>query len=110
MEFLIVNDNNNSVKVALSDVFYLTPSGEKPHVLDVVTLQGLYEVHSTLSRLESELKSGFFRCHRKYLVNLKMVRGINNSTKSILFFGDQVGSIPYSRYKKKELLALWKQI
>ncbi len=43
-------------------------------------------------------------------VKLHVVRGINNSTKSILFFGDQVGSIPYSRYKKKELLALWKQI
>ncbi|MEN4387607.1 LytTR family transcriptional regulator DNA-binding domain-containing protein [Streptococcus pyogenes] len=52
----------------------------------------------------------FFRCHRKYLVNLKKIRGFNHSTKSILFFGDQVEDISYSRYKKKELLKFWKQI
>ncbi|HHH5247110.1 TPA: LytR/AlgR family response regulator transcription factor [Streptococcus pyogenes] len=110
MEFLVVNDKNNIMKVALSDIFYLTPSGEKPHVLNVVTLQGFYEIHATISSLEAELQSVFFRCHRKYLVNLKKIRGFNHSTKSILFFCDQVEDISYSRYKKKELLKFWKQI
>ncbi|NQK17498.1 LytTR family transcriptional regulator [Streptococcus suis] len=110
MEFLIVTDNQNSLKVALSDIFYVTPSAEKPHVLTVVTVQGCYELRDTLGNLEEQLQSRFFRCHRKYLVNLEKIRGFNNLKRSILFFGDQVEDIPYSRYKKKELLKLWKWI
>ncbi|MGT2728535.1 LytR/AlgR family response regulator transcription factor [Streptococcus phocae subsp. salmonis] len=101
LEFLIVNINNKPVKVALSDIFYITTSGEKPHVLNVITFQGLYKIHATLSSLESKLQNRFFRCHCKYFVNFKKIHGFNNSTNSVLFFGDQVGSIPYSRYKKK---------
>jgi DNA-binding LytR/AlgR family response regulator len=47
-------------------------------------------------------KPVFFRCHRRYLINCEYFEYVNYSSFIISLNG--YGSIPFSRYKKKELL------
>jgi ABC-2 type transport system ATP-binding protein len=66
--------------------------------------------HSTLAELERRLgRSGFFRAHRSYLVNLQRVKEVTPYTRDsfTLILDDAVGTaLPLSKAAARELRAL----
>ncbi|CAZ55662.1 LytTR family DNA-binding domain-containing protein [Streptococcus sp. P25B114] len=109
MNFLIVNKDDISMKLFLEDIFYISSDTTKPHMLKAVTESGVFEFYGTLKDLEDKLKLNFFRCHRKFLVNIDKIQGLNLSERLIVFTNDGVGTISFSRYKQKELNKLWRR-
>ncbi|MFF2886017.1 LytTR family transcriptional regulator DNA-binding domain-containing protein [Paenibacillus sp. NPDC057967] len=69
-----------------------------------------YDCALTLTELEQRLlNSGFFRCHRSYIVNLQKVREIITWTKNSYSLRLNTGKeivVPLSRYKLQELKEL----
>ena len=71
------------------------------HLTYIVSDEGRQEYTVSLSELEEKLKGhGFFRCHKSYLVNLKMVKGIKSSEIEMKN-GDLV---PLSKYRRSEFV------
>lgn len=107
MRYLFVKNGKMYIKLQIDDIFYITTS-TVPHLLHVVTRDGIYDISTQLQMLEKSLTLTFFRCHRKYLVNLSVIKGIDKSSRTITFLDEKVGDIYYSRRKQKELERLWK--
>lgn len=68
---LLISSRRGSVAVPFSEILYVERG---PRRLDVHTKNGNYEMYGSLNQLEAELGSGFYRCHRAFLVNLAWVR------------------------------------
>ncbi len=72
------------------------------HTTYIISAEGRNEYIVSLSELEEKLKGhGFFRCHKSYLVNLKMVKGIKSSEIEMKN-GDMV---PLSKYRRSDFLS-----
>lgn len=74
------------------------------------TAAGRYLVERTLVELEAELGSGFFRCHRRYLVNLAQIAEIlpaEAGTYRILLRTESRDEIPLSRRQARRLRELF---
>lgn len=109
MNFLIVNKDEISMKLFFEDIFYISSDTIKPHMLKAVTESGVFEFYGTLKDLEDKLKLNFFRCHRKFLVNITKIQGLNLSKRLIVFSNASITNVSFSRYKQKELIKLWKR-
>lgn len=110
MRSIIVNDQKVQVKVDLMDIFYIIPASDKNHILKVVTVNGVYEIYNSLTNVEDKLSFIFYRCHRKYIVNLEKIRALDKVNRTIMFLDEAIDTISYSRLKQKELEKLWEQI
>lgn len=74
--------------------------------LQVHTEDGQYETADyTLERIENTLKYGFFRCHRKYIVNIKHISGYDRSNR-LLYLTNM--TIPLGRKYKQEFEQIWR--
>lgn len=60
---------------------------------------GVLDYYDKLTELERRLGSGFFRCHRSYLVNLDRVRGCGGGLVTL----SGGGAVPVSRLREGEL-------
>lgn len=102
--YLLLEEETEAEKIPVSRILYaeafshttalyLTPgSGEKKPVCR--------EIRMCLGDLEGRLAgSGFFRCHRSYLVHLPYIRKIDKT--SVLL--DHAGPLPVSRGKRADL-------
>ena len=64
---LLIQTRNRNYNLDQSTIFYLESRGKK---VEIHTHLETIEVYASISKLEEQLGSGFYRCHRGYLVNL----------------------------------------
>jgi len=83
--------------VPLAEVAYCEVLGRKVYVHR--TDGTVLDYYDRLEALERRLGSGFFRCHRSYLVNLDHVRGLNGGRVTL----DGGGAVPVSRLRERDL-------
>lgn len=98
------NQEDKIVLVDIEDLFYCYVEGEKTYGK---TRDKLYQTRFTLSELEN--KTGFFRCHKSFIVNTKRIVEMYpwfNGTYQ-LAIGDKDNSLlPLSRSNVKKLKSL----
>ena len=58
----------------------------------------MVDYYERIEKLEARLGSGFFRCHRSYLINLKYLKGFKNGTA----YMEGGREIPVSRLRGRE--------
>jgi ABC-2 type transport system ATP-binding protein len=90
-----------------TDILYVTAQDNKAYLQ---TATDLYPTQFTLSELEKRLsRSGFFRAHRSYLVNLQHVKEVIPYTRdsfSLRLRDDDNTTIPLSKSAARELREL----
>ena len=92
------------IRILEDDILFFTPSVH--HRLLICTLEGNYETKDyTLDQLEEKLHHNFFRCHRKYIVNLQKISSYDK-TKRTLFVENQTLSL--GRNYKQKFDVLWR--
>ena len=64
---LLIQTRNRNYNLDQSTIFYLESRGKK---VEIHTQRETIAVYASISKLEEQLGSGFYRCHRGYLVNL----------------------------------------
>ena len=64
---LLLQTRNRNYNLDQSTIFYLESRGKK---VEIHTPGETIEVYASISKLEEQLGSSFYRCHRGYLVNL----------------------------------------
>ena len=69
-ELLLIKTRNRTFPLQKSSILYVESRGKKAEVHTVKESVGIY---ASLNGLEAELGTGFYRCHRGYLVNLAYV-------------------------------------
>ena len=69
-EQIFFRTKSRNITVPKGDILYVESRGRK---VDIHTLRECVTVYATMSGLEEQLGSGFYRCHRGYLVNLARV-------------------------------------
>lgn len=71
-----MRDGNVTRSVPTDDIYYIESNNRKiiVHMRDEVI-----ECYGKIGELELELKEGFFRIHKGYLVNMKYVEGYNRT-------------------------------
>lgn len=69
-EQLFFRTRNRSFMLRKQDILYVESRGRK---VDIHTVRECVTVYATMNSLEEQLGSGFYRCHRGYLVNLAHV-------------------------------------
>ncbi|SES15248.1 LytR/AlgR family response regulator transcription factor [Streptococcus gallolyticus] len=109
MDYIIVTQNKVTLKIKLGDIFYIG-TADKPHVLKIVTEDDCYEIYGKLKEIQAQASTIFTRCHKKYLVNLTHVKGINKEEQEIVFTTSKVDSIKCSRRCLKEVMQIWKNL
>lgn len=94
---LLIRRGTTQEVVPLAEIAYCEVLGRKVylHRTDGTVL----DYYDRLEALERRLGSGFFRCHRSYLVNLDHVRGLSGGRVTL----DGGGGIPVSRLREREL-------
>jgi len=80
-EFLFVKVDTRIVKIEFNEIDYIKGTG------DYVTIyagKSQYIVHSTMSGIENKLPGNYFvRVHKSYIINLKKISSIEDTTISI---------------------------
>nr|MBN1230171.1 LytTR family transcriptional regulator DNA-binding domain-containing protein [Anaerolineae bacterium] len=99
--------NENIVLVEPADILFAVVHDERAHIQ---TVDGLLPTRFTLAELEERLaRSGFFRAHRSYLVNLQYVKEVIPYTRdsfSLKLKDADSTQIPLSRLAARELRTL----
>lgn len=67
---LLVRTGKRTVSVSKGSILYVESRGKKA---EIHTGKETMEIYASLSRLQTELGAGFYRCHRGYLVNMAYV-------------------------------------
>lgn len=83
--------------IPLDELVYCEVMGRKVYLH--LTGGGVVDYYDKLAELERRLGSGFFRCHRSYLVNLDQVRGCGGG--AVRLRGGE--TVPVSRLREGEL-------
>lgn len=85
-------------------IIYICPGINRR--VQIYTKDGCYETISyTMEQVENILRYGFFRCHRKYIVNLKCISEYDRSNR-LLYIGDT--EIPVGRKYKEAFENIWR--
>ncbi len=96
-QYIIISMINNSIKVALDDIYYIE---SYMHKLIYHTTAGDYEVYGTMKEIEKKLSdSSFVRSNSGYIVNLKYIDSIKGDT---IFVRDV--ELKISRSKKNAVM------
>lgn len=69
-EVILVRTRERSVAVHTQEILYVESRGKK---VELHTMKEMLEFYSSMNELERQLGSGFFRCHRGYLVNMSCI-------------------------------------
>ncbi len=76
-KYVIIKNGGVSQKIFIGDVFYFESRNNK---VAVTGKDGAFEYYASLREIESAAGSGFFRCHRCYLVNMAYIKRYNSNT------------------------------
>lgn len=97
-KYIFIKEKSQLIKVDLSEVFLIQALG------DYVTFQSAnkkYIVHSSMKSIEARIpEEDFVRVHRSFIINLKHVKSMEDSTLAV---GDKV--IPISKSYRSKLLS-----
>lgn len=69
-EFLFVKTRSKTIPLAKNSLLYVESRGKKA---ELHTVKEKIEIYASLNGLEAKLGTGFYRCHRGYLVNMAYV-------------------------------------
>lgn len=83
---LIVTNRGQSICVPHAEILYIERSARK---LEVHTQHQVYAIYGALDRIEQQLDSSFYRCHRAVLVNFAWIRSYR-SDRILLENGESV--------------------
>lgn len=92
-EPILIKNGSNYQRVARKDILYVESSGRK---LIVHTRKQSLECYGRISDFEEKLGTGFYRCHRGYLVNLAAVESYDST--SITVNGGEVIFLSKQKY------------
>lgn len=73
---VLLRDGNVTRSVPADDIYYIESNNRK---IIVHTLDEVIECYGKIGGLEQELREGFFRIHKGYLVNMMYVEGYNRT-------------------------------
>ena len=94
--YLTINVKNYVDRIKIDSIVYIET--DRPNIL-IYTNDNKYTTKMSISKIDKILREhGFFRCHNRYIVNLKLVESMNSNTLKI---GEKY--IPISKYRVKEL-------
>lgn len=94
---LVIRRGSAYEVVPMDEIAYCEVLGRKIYIHR--TDGAVLDYYDKLAALEGRLGSGFFRCHRSYLVNLDHIRGLSGG-QAALRMG---GSVPVSRLRERDL-------
>lgn len=94
---LVFSDNKKDVHLYYKEILVIE---SKKHYVDIYTTSGIYRKRTSLTQLESTLKSEIFsRSHRSFLVNLRHVRTFDEN--GVVVRGFSPPSVPLGeKYEK----------
>jgi len=103
---------NDSILIKKGKLFHKVKVNDIRHIesdreyITFVTSEGKFVVKGSLKKtLEIVENHGFFRCHQRYIINLKHLISINTKD-SVLIISD-IGQVPMSRRYRKEIESRW---
>ena len=97
IRYYVFKDIDRNVRVPHEDIIYIEKFA---HKAEMVTPKGRYEFRRTMVQLLKELDDDLFaRCHKSYIINIRHLDSISN-TSAIMANGDK---IPLSKNMSKEM-------
>ncbi|WP_301921213.1 LytTR family DNA-binding domain-containing protein [Ferruginibacter sp.] len=98
-EDTFIKSNGKFIRLNYEDILYIKSIGD---YVKYCTFDKKYIAHSTLKAVEEKMidRLCFMKVHRSYIVNLRKINNIEDST---LYIGDSV--IPISKLLKTEVMA-----
>lgn len=96
-ENILLRNGNVTRSVSQDDIYYIESSNRK---IIVYGRDEKIECYGKIGELEKELKKGFFRIHRGYLVNMKYVESYNRTEVRI----KNSSSLLISKYKYQDFV------
>ncbi|MBQ9609073.1 MAG: LytTR family transcriptional regulator [Lachnospiraceae bacterium] len=97
---VILNTKKMKYYLRQEQIIYVKSAGKK---IIIRTEDDIITIYGTMKELEAKLDENFYRCHRKYLINMKYVNACDG--KNIYLDGDYVVQI--AREKQKEFAGLF---
>lgn len=110
MDYIMVTKDGLTLKIKVTDIYYIGTVVDRPHVLKIVTEESSYEIYGKLKDMFAQASHILTRCHKKYLVNLAHVKGINKKNQQIIFENSKVDNIECSRRCLKEVIQTWENL
>lgn len=102
--FTFTNYWGGTLRILENDILYFSPYIN--HRLYIVTANGTYEtLDYTMEQLEHALRHSFFRCHRKYLININKITTYDRTHHTIYL---DTQPIPLGRSHKTKFEELWR--
>jgi two-component system response regulator AgrA len=71
------------VSVPSAEIIYIETSARTPRKVVLHTVNGRYEYYGKLDDIEKQLDSGFFRCHKSYIINLAAVEQVDRKNHAV---------------------------
>ena len=93
---LLVQKGYESRIISLEDIVFCEIIDRKIYLH--LSTSEVVDYYERIENLEARLGSGFFRCHRSYLINLKYLKGFKNGTA----YMEGGREIPVSRLRGRE--------
>ena len=93
---LLVQKGYESRIISLEDIVFCEIIDRKIYLH--LSTSEVVDYYERIEKLEARLGSGFFRCHRSYLINLKYLKGFKNGTA----YMEGGREIPVSRLRGRE--------
>lgn len=94
---LFVNINKRLIKIDTNHILFIVANGD---YVNIITKTKNHIVHSTLKSIQSKLPNNvFFKSHRSYIINIKVIQEIEENTIII-----NKHLLPLSKNKKRLLL------
>lgn len=73
---LLIRTRSCHTTISQKDIYYIESQGRK---VEIHTMKEKFTVYATMRDLEEKLQTGFYRCHRGYIVNMAYIREYNTS-------------------------------
>lgn len=74
-DYLFIKLKNKKLKIKTEDVLYMESMGRK---VEIHLKSESIEIYAKMNDLEEQMGSGFYRCHRGYLVNMAHIAEYEN--------------------------------
>ena len=100
-EFYEIQSVEGVRKIPFKEIMFFE-THPKPYRLILHLKNGRVEFNSTLSKVEKEIQTGFFRSHKSYFVNIENIRTVNKLERVIEMTNGEVALV--SRNKVNRLL------
>jgi len=93
--FLILRQHGAPVSIPLREIMYIESQG---HTILVHTIREKVAAYERLNNVMQSLTSGFYQCHRSYIVNMAQIRRFQS--KDVLLKNDDRVPISRAKYNK----------